>query len=270
MAFVSEGTLTTDEREVAETETWDSQSEWEAAQSMDGVEIVDGSLQLAELDMPAAIANHGFAWWQAPSLDLNDGETVSTFTDESDTGNDLTMSGDPTYQTGVQNGEDVVRFDGSDDSGTKDPLESNVTAPYTFICAVIDAAQGSNDEAVIARSDSNYDNFWVQWNNSGDWRVVGNNNSDDAVGGTTAAPLILSGIIRSDEVVIRENGSQTGSTSISDPSTLEGLQMAETFGNWPLDGDIGEVGGYDADMEAENELADEEQRMADFWGITLS
>lgn len=267
MAYPSEGTLTTEEREVSETETWDTQSEWEAAQSMDGVEIVDGSLQLAELDMPAAIYDYGFAWYRAPRLELNDDETVSTFTDESETGNDLTMSGDPTYQTGVQNGEDVVRFDGSDDGGTKDPLESNVTAPYTFVCAVIDAAQGGDTEAIVARSDSNYDNFWIEWNNSGEWRV---NAGDDANGGATAAPLILSGIVRSDEVVIRENGSQTGQTSISDPPTLEGLQMAETFGNWFLDGDVGEVGGYDADMEAENELADEEQRMADFWGLTLS
>lgn len=58
MAFESEGTLVTDEREIAISDGWDSQTEWEAYQNISGIEITDGIVQLAEApEYPTSISH---------------------------------------------------------------------------------------------------------------------------------------------------------------------------------------------------------------------
>lgn len=57
-------------------------------------------------------------WLKADSLALSDGTAVTTWTDSSGAGNDVTQSvagSKPTYKAGIQNGQPVVRFDGSAD-----------------------------------------------------------------------------------------------------------------------------------------------------------
>lgn len=65
-------------------------------------------------------------WLRADSLALNDGDAVSTWTDESGNGNNATGSGStrPLYKTNIVNGRPVVRGDGVDDYLT---LASNLT-----------------------------------------------------------------------------------------------------------------------------------------------
>lgn len=48
MVYPSEGTLTTDEREIAVSESWESQTDWEAYQSINGIDIDTGTLKLNE------------------------------------------------------------------------------------------------------------------------------------------------------------------------------------------------------------------------------
>lgn len=51
MAYTTSGTLTTDEREVAISETWETQTDWEAYQSKSGIAINSGSLELSQLQV---------------------------------------------------------------------------------------------------------------------------------------------------------------------------------------------------------------------------
>lgn len=52
MAFPSSGSLLTDRRETAISETWETQTDWEAYQSISSIEITNGTLQLAEVTIP--------------------------------------------------------------------------------------------------------------------------------------------------------------------------------------------------------------------------
>src|SRR5690348_4328042 len=57
-------------------------------------------------------------WVKADQIGgLSDGDPVSTWSDQSGVGNDMTSSGSnrPTYKTGILNSFPIVRFDGSDD-----------------------------------------------------------------------------------------------------------------------------------------------------------
>lgn len=51
MAYETDGSLTTDARTVADTELWDTQSDWEAAQSQNKVAISNGVVELATADV---------------------------------------------------------------------------------------------------------------------------------------------------------------------------------------------------------------------------
>lgn len=48
MSFAPEGSLTTDSREVAVSETWESQTDWEAAQASQNIVIENGVVKLAQ------------------------------------------------------------------------------------------------------------------------------------------------------------------------------------------------------------------------------
>ena len=60
--YAQSGNLVTESREIATSETWASQSDWEAYQERNNVEIANGSLQLAEApDIPDSEADQKLA-----------------------------------------------------------------------------------------------------------------------------------------------------------------------------------------------------------------
>lgn len=76
------------------------------------------------------------AWWHAPDLAQADASAVSSWLDRS--GNTYTLtqgvSGNrPTYKTGIQNGLDVVRFDGSSDALVIASALGLSTQPFTTV-----------------------------------------------------------------------------------------------------------------------------------------
>lgn len=101
MPYKTKGTLTTDVREVAVSETWDSQTEWEAFQSKTDIEITSGSLQLVFTDIPIS----GVSRWEFEQ-DLTD-----SWGDNN--GADNTSAG---YTTTAAVGSYAKSFDGTDDN----------------------------------------------------------------------------------------------------------------------------------------------------------
>lgn len=55
--YAISGSLVTDKREVATSEAWDTQTEWEEYESITDIEIIDGVLQLEEINIPAGITD---------------------------------------------------------------------------------------------------------------------------------------------------------------------------------------------------------------------
>lgn len=111
MPYPSSGTLTTDAREIAIDETWDSQTDWESYQSLNNVEIVNGVVMLEETEIPDTgnLQSH----YVASEIDANDGDAISTWPDSA--GSYDATGGSPIYRDNALNGEPVLEFDGSGD-----------------------------------------------------------------------------------------------------------------------------------------------------------
>ena len=125
----------------------------------------------------AGIPDSAVAWYDATALTLTDGSEVTNWGDETTEGNDLSGTG-ATYQTGVQNGNAVVRFDGTDDHLTRsDANYTDLTQPITIICVVVDAAQGGSFERIVWRPNTDDSSFGLSWNASNStWDIWAGNN----------------------------------------------------------------------------------------------
>lgn len=102
-------------------------------------------------------------WYKASSLALNDNDPVTTWTDLSGGGRDLTSSGTnrPTYKTNIINGKAVVRFDGTDDFLSR----ANYTAPNwnkLFVYVVVRPTANTVNYVLMELS-PNYNNNAQSW-----------------------------------------------------------------------------------------------------------
>lgn len=101
MPYKTSGTLTTDEREVAIDETWDTDSDWNAYQSKTDIEINNGVVELLFTDQPSS----GVSRWEFEQ-DVTDSWGDNDGTDNTSAG----------YSTDAQLGSYSKAFDGADDS----------------------------------------------------------------------------------------------------------------------------------------------------------
>ena len=120
--YEESGSLVTDKREIATGETWESQSDWEAYQSINNVEIENGIISLSTFE-PSLIPDSGLQHdYDATALTLNDGDSVDTLPDNQGS-NDLSGSG--TFDADGINGQPAVFYDGSEShSSTVQPFSS--------------------------------------------------------------------------------------------------------------------------------------------------
>ena len=58
--YMSSGNLVTDTREIAVSQEWESQSDWEAYQERNNIEIVNGTLQLEAVEVPTENLEHHY------------------------------------------------------------------------------------------------------------------------------------------------------------------------------------------------------------------
>lgn len=105
MPYYTNGSLTSSKIVINDSDGWDSQSEWEAYQSANQTEIVNGSVQLGEAP---AIPDGIVSRWQ-----YNDDSDTSTAID-SEGSNDGTING-ATYTTSAKEGSHALSFDGTAD-----------------------------------------------------------------------------------------------------------------------------------------------------------
>lgn len=117
------------------------------------------------------------AWYKADSISQADGTAISTWTDSSSNGRDISNTGSnrPTYKTGILNSQPIVRFDGADDW-----LERNASFINGNDWTVIAVAKSSAGTGVIASNDTNPSRGWVFYRST-----AGGNFETSGAGGTT-------------------------------------------------------------------------------------
>lgn len=200
------------------------------------------------------------AWYDATELSLSDQDSVTTWTDETGNGHDLTAGTSPTYVTNGINGNSSVRFDGVDDF--LDVAFSTLSQPNTIFIVldasagggaqhVYDSEDGSNNRNAI---DTDSDDSWVMFAGN---VVTGGNNSQ--------SPQMLSALYSGSSSILRQDGTQV----INGDAGTQGLN-GFTLGSRHdqsahFTGDIGEVLIYPQDKSGI--FSDVESYLSNKWGL---
>jgi hypothetical protein len=149
--YITDGSLTTDKRDIAVSESWDTQTEWEAYQSATDVDISNGVVTLAQTTIPSSVVLQYYAdTWSAGD---------STWVDDTGTA-DMAINGGPSDTT-LSDGKDALGPDGTDDYGaTTMPasLEGSALTSFSVEFAfqhtlgtaprVLGAANSANSQAI--------------------------------------------------------------------------------------------------------------------------
>lgn len=216
-----------------------------------------------------AIPDNAIAQFDASALSLTDGGSVTTWTDETGNGNDLTAGNAPTFVQSSMGGQPVVRFDGS--SNYLDvTFGTTYTQPNTIITAIrFEGALGTADVPVwFDGSDSSNRHYLDNEGTTDDIRVFAGASLDTGYSVDNNAHL-LTVIYNGSSSVVRVDGSQVATGDVGSQS-LAGLTLgAQWDQNVYGKIDVGEFVPYSADLSASGDLSSEESRIADKYGITI-
>jgi len=239
-----------------------SDSDWSDAQaSINNAEIANGLVRLTAGSSPPAsedLHNH----YDATALSLSDGETVSTWADESGNGYDLTATGGPTFVDGSLNGNPVVRYNGTDDY--HQVSFSAISQPNTIFVVVDNATM---DEDSIVESASDTDRQVLRATSTDGYRQWASSDGGWGDSNDTTQRAIVAALFDGSSSFLRVNGTET-STSIG-TNALAGLTLGAQYDGAQnyFDGDIAEVLHYP--MDKSGIVTDVESYLSDKWGITV-
>lgn len=170
--YAASGSLTTDSREVATSETWETQEDWEEYQSKTRVEIVDGTLRLDEVDIPASAIHH----WK-----LGEGSGDDLVDDIGS--RDATRNG-PTWVSGDWVGDWALDGDGSTDYIDHTDLGDWFSDHAASHAVLLTIETTETSEVNIYGSRNDVEEDWIRCainrTTSGDiWLQIRNNNGNN-------------------------------------------------------------------------------------------
>jgi hypothetical protein len=218
-------------------------------------------------DSLSAIPDSGLLHrYDATELSLNDGDSVSTWTDQQ-ADDDLTAGAAPTYKTGVINGNAVVRFDGVDDyldvafADESQPFHVFLALQWTFV-------DGGNRYVFDGETNRAY--FSARDNNSADeWRISTASGATVA-GGSLDTNFHIHGLLfNGGSSSVRNDGSEVA-TGDAGGNALDGITAGATRSQTShAEADVGEILVYGEEKSGTG-LDDVESYLADKWGVALS
>jgi hypothetical protein len=189
---------------------------------------------------------------------FTDGETISTLTDQTGNGYDLTASGNPTARTNQLGGNTVARLDGSDD--LFDVAFSNLAQPNHIFIAW---TSGDGSGVFFTSESSAGDRNEFNENGSGNWQIFAGSALEG--GATSSGDYISSTLYNGTSSHIRLNGADEA-TGNAGTESLNGLMIGNSpFATDFADMDIGEILLYDADKS--NKQSEIESYLNDKWSV---
>ena len=197
-----------------------------------------------------------------------DGTTVNEWTDELA---DYTVSGGAAevVSDGV-GGNLSLRFDSNSDVFVNDSADL-IDFPFTII-TLIERTGASTDNQWTIQDANDDDDTAVYWSGSNEANSIF---VDDGLQGTNDLDVnVQTGVFESaSNSRLREDGTETASGDVGDFRAEDGFRPIAIGGRSVndrlIEGDVAFVGVYDDDLEATGELEDEEQRVADKYGINI-
>lgn len=260
MAYETSGSLTTDKRTVSDQASWATQTEWEAYQSAQNVNITSGTVKLADYTPPDSTV----AWYDASQLTgYSDGDTVSTFDDFSGNGNAAT-SGAGVYRASGINSKPAIEFGGSNSYDMPTFLDGASSAE---VIGVIDSVSSSSIGAVFSYTNSSSNPAYIY---EGSWYQSFARDARDSTPQPSGydQPLIIN-VVSSDNFRMRQNNSDLVNSTTGNFTTAT-IYTPELggFSSAYFSGEISEMLFYDSELTT-TQRDNEHQRLADKWGISI-
>ena len=208
----------------------------------------------------SAIPDSAIAQYNAKELDLNDQDTVLTWTDAA--GSLDATGGDASFITDGINGNPSVRFDG--DLYTTD---IQTFSQRLVVIMVLELNDNNSSQRIFNGADESAANVVIdaQFNDNLHLLFAGNDLEDNQIPPT--APYLLTIDVNGSNSAIRINGTEVASGDVG-TNDLEGIAFgARNDGTRPVDGDIGIIEPHNG--LPSNGLSTREQEIADMFGIDI-
>jgi len=236
--------------------------------TIDGTDVTEITVDGDTVFSAVAIPDEGdlHARYDATKLLLNDGDTVSTWSDQTGNGHDLTAGEAPTFKTSIINGNPVVRFDGIDEYLSTS--FGTLPQPNHIFMVIKKQTNGSDTSLRFIAYGLSSGNRHAPYVNGGTWRFTAEVGTAIVSGvGIDTNPHINATLGNGTSSTLRLDGSQiaSGDAGADDLTGLKvGTRNSEIqFGDF----DIGEILVYGQDKSGIQ--TDVEQYLSDKWGITI-
>jgi hypothetical protein len=211
-------------------------------------------------------------WWKADSLSLADGDPVTTWTDSSGSGYDLTEATlRPSYQTNEQNGLPAVRFDGVDDRLENASFPADASATF-FVVARGRSTAATGERFVACRVSSVQ--AWLLYTDLGaTWSIKeAATRTIETVDVTLAAAVITVKTVSISELTSYYNGAagEFGTVNESDTwTTATGIRIGARGATATAyaSADVFEIVSYDSAL-SDADRQNVEGYLMDKWGIS--
>jgi len=203
------------------------------------------------------------ARYAADELTASDGDSISTWPDETGNGFDLTGGTEPTYIASGINGNPVVRFNGVNQFLQTD--WSAISQPnHIFIVFQILTLETGTENNIYDVFDSSNRHVFVQDSVSGGWTLFSGINLR---GGTADSdPHIHSHLFNGSNTQLRQDGADVFSGD-SGSQSMAGLTLGARFdGGNAVNVDVGEILVYPQNKTTVQ--TDVESYLSNKWGIT--
>ena len=209
-----------------------------------------------------------------------DGSAVARWEDQSGNGNHLTQATSnnrPVLKTSIQNGKNVIRFDGSNDRLTGGDVLDLGTDGITIFAVV--KITGSNGAVISKSRATGQDGRWFILREANvlycNFAATINRQPQISSDTTTSFRIITFSAIRKEAVArINKSVSATFSVDTTNHNTTNVLLVGtypDSSGNeasiYPLNGDIAEILVYIGDRVSDQNISGLEDYLATKWGI---
>jgi len=162
------------------------------------------------------------ARYDARELSLSDGETVSTWPDETGNGNDLSAVGSPTFRASAISGLPAVETDGTNDRLETSFGTTNAQPFHIFYLGQLQTT--SNTQTIYSDNPVPGSGFVGLQSNDGSYQWKINGQTDPTLGSSSTNEGIISTLIDGSNSTLRVNGSDIG-TADSGANDYDGLSI---------------------------------------------
>jgi len=202
---------------------------------------------------------------QSAFTSAQDGTVVSNWPGELGT---YTATGSGTVRENGINGNRAVEIDNTNDHfSVSSSTFTNIPIPFTVI-AVVEANFSNNvgENRIVFHRASGESNFsLLGWSETNEWEIFDETNRA-VFGSSTVSRQLLTGVYQS-SASIREDGTETGTGTMSDPLTSLCIGSLDSGTRFSFGGNIGFLEVHDG--LPSNGLANREAQVAALFNITL-